>query len=66
METVTIRVDTLKRIIRDLESAVQVCHNVDSSQGADSERTYPFATGYSRSAMTSAIVDLQRLLGLQS
>ena len=66
METVTIRVDTLKRVIRDLESAVQVCHNVDSSQGADSERTYPFATGYSRSAMTSAIVDLQRLLGLQS
>lgn len=66
METVTIGVDTLKRIIRDLESAVQVCHNVDSSQGADSERTYPFATGYSRSAMTSAIVDLQRLLGLQS
>jgi hypothetical protein len=66
METVNVRVDTLKRLIRDLESAVQVCYNVDSSQGADSERTYPFATGYSRSAMTSAIVDLQRLLGLQS
>ena len=62
METVTIGVDTLKRIISDLESAVQVCHNVDSSQGADSERTYPFATGYSRSAMTSAIMDLNNLI----
>ena len=62
METVTIGVDTLKRIIRDLESAVQVCHNVDSSQGADSEKTYPFATGYSRSAMTSAIMDLNKLI----
>ena len=62
METVTIRVDTLKRIIRDLESAVQVCHNVDSSQDADSERTYPYATGYSRSAMTSAIMDLNNLI----
>jgi len=62
METVTIGVDTLKRIIRDLESAVQVCHNVDSSQGADSEKTYPYATGYSRAAMTSAIMDLNNLI----
>ena len=62
METVTIRVDTLKRIIRDLEDAVQVCHDVDSSQGADSRRTYPFATGYSRSTMTSAIMDLNNLI----
>jgi len=62
METVNVSIDTLKRVIRDLESAVQVCHNVDSSQGADSERTYPYATGYSRSAMTSAIIDLQNLI----
>jgi hypothetical protein len=62
METVNVRVDTLKRLIRDLESAVQVCHNVDSSQGADSERTYPYATGYSRAAMTSAIMDLNNLI----
>ncbi|NBP00168.1 MAG: hypothetical protein EBU90_08565 [Proteobacteria bacterium] len=62
METVTIGVDTLKRIIRDLESAVSVCHNVDSSQGADSEKTYPYATGYSRAAMTSAIMDLNNLI----
>ena len=62
METVTIGVDTLKRIIRDLEDAVSVCHNVDSSQGADSEKTYPYATGYSRAAMTSAIMDLNNLI----
>ena len=62
METVTIRVDTLKRVIRDLENAVSVCHKVDSSEGADSERTYPYATGYSRSAMTSAIMDLNNLI----
>ena len=62
METVTIGVDTLKRIIRDLENAVQVCHNVDSSESADSERTYPYATGYSRAAMTSAIMDINNLI----
>lgn len=62
METVTIGVDTLKRIIRDLESAVQVCHNVDSTESSDHEKTYPFATGYSRSAMTSAIMDLNNLI----
>ena len=62
METVTIGVDTLKRIIRDLESAVQVCHNVDNTESSDYEKTYPFATGYSRSAMTSAIMDLNNLI----
>jgi len=62
METVTIGVDTLKRVIRNLESAVQVCHNVDNTDSNDCEKTYPFATGYSRSAMTSAIIDLNNLI----
>ena len=62
METVTIRVDTLKRIISDLESAVQVCHGVDNTESGDYEKTYPFATGYSRSAMSSAIMDLNNLI----
>lgn len=62
METVTIRVDTLKRIIRDLENAVQVCQGVDNKENDDYEKTYPFATGYSRSAMTSAIMDLNNLI----
>ena len=62
METVTIGVDTLKRVIRALEDAVGVCYNVDPSEDADHEKTYPFATGYSRSAMTSAIMDLNNLI----
>lgn len=66
METVNVSVDTLKRLIHDLEDAVSVCQNVDSSRSPDYdknyEKTYPFATGYSRSAMTSAIIDLHKLI----
>jgi hypothetical protein len=62
METVTIRVDTLKRVIRDLENAVNVCIDVDNTQGDDCVKTYPYATGYSRSAMTHAIIDLNNLI----
>jgi len=59
---VTIRLDTLKRVIRDLENAVQVCHEVDNTQGEDPVKTYPYAAGYSRSAMTYAIIDLKDLI----
>jgi len=62
METVTIRLDTLKRVIRDLEQAVDVCYNVDSAEDSGYEKTYPYATGYSRAAMQSAILDLNNLL----
>jgi hypothetical protein len=62
METVDVRVDTLKRLIRDLQEAVNVCYNVDSSESDNYEKTYPFATGYSRSAMQSAIIDLNNIL----
>ena len=62
METVNVGVDTLQRIIKDLESAVNVCYDVDSSQDVDYEKSYPFATGYSRSAMQCAIIDLQNLI----
>jgi len=62
METVTIRLDTLKRVIRDLENAVQVCYEVDNTQGEDPVKTYPYAAGYSRSAMTYAIIDLKDLI----
>jgi hypothetical protein len=47
METVTVRVDTLKRLISNLQDAVNVCYNVDSSESHSYEKTYPFATGYS-------------------
>jgi hypothetical protein len=62
METVTVRVDTLKRLIRDLQEAVNVCYNVDSSESDNYEKTYPYATGYSRAAMNSVIEDLNNIL----
>ena len=62
MQTVNVSVDTLKRLIHNLEDAVRVCREVDNTQENDYEKTYPFATGYSRSAMTSAIMDLNNLI----
>jgi hypothetical protein len=62
METVTVRVDTLQRLISNLQDAVNVCYNVDSSDSDDYEKTYPYATGYSRGAMQNAIFDLNNLL----
>ena len=62
METVSVGVDTLERLIKSLQDAVDVCYNVDSSESDNHERTYPFATGYSRSAMQNAIFDLNNLL----
>jgi len=64
METVNVGVDTLQRIIKDLESAVNVCYNVDSSQDEDYEKSYPFATGYSRAAMQCAVLDLKNILDI--
>ena len=62
METTNVSIDTLKRIISNLESAVNVCYNVDSADNEDYEKSYPFATGYSRAAMQSVIQDLNKLL----
>ena len=62
METVTVGVDTLKRLISDLQEAVNVCYNVDSSESDNYEKTYPYATGYSRAAMNSVIEDLNNIL----
>ena len=62
METVTVRVDTLKRLISNLQDAVNVCYNLDSSESDNHEKTYPFATGYSRAAMQNVIFDLNNIL----
>jgi hypothetical protein len=62
METVTVRVDTLKRLIGNLQDAVNVCYDVDSSESDNHEKTYPFATGYSRAAMQNVIFDLNNIL----
>ena len=50
MRNVTIPATTLETIIEGLESAINVCYNVDSND-EDCEKSYPYAVGYSRSAM---------------
>jgi hypothetical protein len=60
METVSVPVSTIETLIEGLQCAVNVCYNVDCTS-EDSEKSYPFATGYSRAAMKLAIKDLQRL-----
>ena len=53
--------DILIRVINNLTEAVNVCYGVDESSD-DHEKTYPFATGYSRAAMNGAIDDLNRIV----
>lgn len=53
--------DTLLRVINNLTAAVNVCCEVDESSD-DHEKTYPFATGYSRAAMNGAIDDLRLIV----
>ena len=50
MKNVTIPVTTLETFIEGLESAITVCYNADSND-VNNEKSYPYATGYSRSAM---------------
>ncbi len=50
MKNITIPATTLETIIEGLESAINVCYNVDSND-EDCEKSYPYAVGYSRSAM---------------
>ena len=54
--------DKLIRVIDSLTKAVNVCYAVDNSNSDDYEKTYPFATGYSKSAMNGAIDDLSRIV----
>ena len=56
-----IRESDIETIIDGLEDAIGVCHRVDSSS-EDFERSYPFAAGYSRAAMRTAIENLRRLM----
>jgi len=60
MDTVEIPVNTLKRLIESLEDAVNVCYDVDNTSD-DNDRSYPFATGYSRQAMRDALEILTNL-----
>ena len=59
METVSVRVDTLKRLIRGLEEAVEICYNVDS-QSNEVQQSPHYAIGYSKGAMQMVIDELNR------
>ena len=48
----------LKRLIQNLENAIQVCYTAVD----DPDQGYPYAAGYSRSAMMSTKQTLERLL----
>ena len=50
----------LERLIKSLEDAVNVCYDVDNTSD-DMDRSYPFATGYSRQAMKEALETLTNL-----
>jgi len=51
----------LIQVIDILTKAVNVCYEVDLESG-DNDRSYPFATGYSKSAMNFAIDDLSQIV----
>jgi len=60
MNYVQIPVTTLETLIEGLQSAVNVCYNVDSKE-QETEKSYPYAVGYSQSTMKCIIEDLKRL-----
>ena len=57
----SVRVSKIEAMIDELQDAVTICYDVDNSS-EDHERSYPYAAGYSRSAMQSAIRTLTDLL----
>jgi hypothetical protein len=53
----------IETIIEGLQDAINVCHTAPENP---SEQGYPYATGYSRSAMQTAIENLQTLMHIQA
>ena len=60
MKTVKVPVTTLETLIESLTDAINVCYNVES-RSEDVEKSYPYATGYSRSAMLRIQEELKNL-----
>ncbi len=60
MKTIQVPVSTLETLIEGLDAAIKVCYNVDS-KSKRSELSYPYATGYSRSAMLQIKDELKSL-----
>ena len=59
------QIEDLKRIIRSLNDAIDVCYNaksIDNNVPDTYNESYPFATGYSKSAMRETQEDLRRVI----
>lgn len=61
MQTVTVPVSTIETLIEGLQSAVNVCYNANSKE-EETEKSYPYAVGYSESVMKFIIKDLERII----
>ena len=60
MKTIQVPVSTLEALIESLDDAIRVCYRVES-RSEDTQKSYPYATGYSRSAMRMVQEELQSL-----
>ena len=58
MSTTQIESYKLKRILKNLQDAVDVCYAAPDKEG----QGYPYAVGYCRSAMQNALEELQNYL----
>ncbi len=57
--------DDIGRVIRSLNDAIDVCYNaksLDNERPDSIDESYPYAVGYSRSAMQQAIESLQGIV----
>ena len=55
----------INRIIKSLNDAIDICYNaksVDNNQPDTYNESYPFATGYSKSAIRETQEDLRRVI----
>ena len=60
MKTIQVPVSTLEALIDSLDDAINVCYRVES-RSEDTQKSYPYATGYSRSAMRMVQEELKSL-----
>jgi len=51
----------IETIVDGLQDAIRVCYDVDSTSN-NNERSYPYATGYSREAMKTAVNSLMGIM----
>ena len=60
MKTIQVPVSTLEALIDSLDNAINICYKADS-RSEDAEKSYPYATGFSRSAMLMIKEELKSL-----